>query len=74
MKEIKTNYEKGRFSYPMCNGESRNGWIMKLKKDCRESNNEFYQRLVEEGYTTIKFYEVSTRVRGLHNTIAYVKR
>lgn len=73
MKEIKTNYEKGRFSYPMCNGQDKKGWIMKLKNDCRESNNEFYQRLVEEGYTTIMFYEVSTRVRGFHNTIAYVK-
>ena len=74
MKEIKTNYRKGRFSYPMCNGEDRNGWTMKLKRDCKESIGEFYQRLVDLGYTNIKFYEVATRVRGYHDTIAYVKR
>lgn len=73
MMEIKTNYKKGRYSYPMCNGEERNGYTMKLR-EFRESIDDFYKRLVESGYTTISFYEVSTRVRGLHNTIAYVKR
>lgn len=73
-KEIKTNYRKGRYSFPMCNGEDRKGWTMKIKESCRESNEEFFQRLVERGYTHISFYEVSTRIRGLHDTIAYVKR
>lgn len=71
-KEIKTNYVEGRSTYPLCNGESKNGWTMKLK-EFKESDKEFYERLVAMGYTNIKFYEVTTRVKGLHETIAYVK-
>ena len=73
MKKIKTNY--GQFkSYALCNGNDKKGWIMKTKDSCRESDKEFFERLVNSGYTTISFYEVSTRVRGLHDVIAYVKR
>lgn len=74
MEGIKTNYRKERYSYPVCNGENKEGWIMKLKESCRESNSEFFQRLVDSGYTHISFYEVTTRIKGYHNTIAYVKR
>ena len=73
MKEIKTNYKPFR-SYPLCDGNNREGWRMKLKNDCRESNKEFFERLVAEGYTKISFYEVTTRVRGYHDVIAYCKR
>lgn len=73
MKEVKTNYKPGRYEYPMCNGENRNGWIMKLQESPRENVREMYERLVELGYTHISFYEVSTRVKGVHNIIAYVK-
>lgn len=72
MKKIITNYREGRTEYPLCNGEGRPGRYMVLK-NLRESNKEFYERLVNSGYTKIGFYEVSTRVRGLHNLIAYVK-
>lgn len=73
MKEVKTNYLEFA-SYRLCNGNDKKGYIMKLKSNCRESNKEFYERLVNEGWTTIMFYEVSTRIRGLHDVIAYVKR
>lgn len=35
--EVITNWEEGRgdYSYPMCNGEDRKGWIMYLP-ECRE--------------------------------------
>ena len=72
-KEIKTNYAPFK-TYALCNGNNKEGWLLKIKNSCRESNEEFYNRLVEEGYTNIKFYETSTRVRGIHNVIAYVKR
>lgn len=73
MKEIKTNYRSGRCSYPVCNGENREGWSMKLKDSCRETNEEFYERLASRGYSRISFYEVTTRIKGLHEVIAYVK-
>ena len=73
MEKIRSNYRKERYSYPLCNGEDREGWIMKLK-EFGESIDEFYERLVNCGYKKISFYEVSTRIRGLHDTIAYVKR
>lgn len=73
-KEIKTNYREGRCSYPLCNGENKEGWIMKLKESHRETNEEFFERLASSGYTKISLYEVSTRIKGLHDTIAYVKR
>ena len=59
------------------------GWILKLKQwiledGCEyrslESNDAFYTRLVEAGYKKVKLYEVSTRVRGYHDTVALVKR
>lgn len=72
-KEIKTNYRAGRYGYPLCNGEERKGWMMKLKESCRETDKEFYERLASRGYSRISLYEVTTRIKGLHETIAYVK-
>ena len=72
-KEIKTNYRKERYEYPICNGEDRKGWTIKLKDSCRESDHEFFERLVEQGYKRISFYETTTCVKGLHELIAYVK-
>lgn len=74
MKEIKTNYREGRYTYPISNGENREGWTMKLQNSCSESPKEMYERLIEAGYTKISFYEVTTRIKGLHNIIAYCKR
>lgn len=72
MKEIKTNYKPGRYEYPLCNGENKEGWMMK-HQEFRESAKEFYERLASKGYKRISLYEVSTRVKGIHNLIAYVK-
>lgn len=72
MKEIKTNYRVGRYGYPLCNGENREGWLMRLA-EFRETPKEFYERLVKLGYTRISLYEVSTRIKGVHDLIAYCK-
>lgn len=72
MKEIKTNYRVGRYEYPISNGNNREGWIMKLA-EFRETPKEFYERLVKLGYAKISLYEVSTRIKGVHNLIAYCK-
>lgn len=34
------------------------------------SEEKFLEQLVEEGYTTITFYYMTTRVKGYHNTYA----
>lgn len=73
MKDIKTNYAPYK-TYALCDGNNRKGWAMELKKNCRETDKEFFERLVSYGYTRISFYEVSTRVRGYHEVIAYCKR
>ena len=80
---IRTNYnEIGYGDYPMGNGCDKKTMYMKLKKTVLhdgdkyaqyESDKEFFERLVSEGCTYIKFEEVSTAIRGLHDTIAYVK-
>ena len=73
VESVKTNYGEWK-SYSLCDGNNREGWTMQLKKSCGETDKEFFKRLVSYGYTTISFYEVSTRIRGLHETIAYCKR
>lgn len=70
--EIKTNYRPGRSGYPVCDGNGRKGWTMK-SQNFRETDKEFFDRLVGYGYTRISFYEVTTRIKGLHELIAYVK-
>lgn len=73
MKEIKTNYREDRYEYLLCNGDSKEGWVMMLQTSPRESVKEMYERLAAQGWTRISFYETSTRVKGIHNIIAYVK-
>lgn len=60
-----------------------NGWTLKLMEWVLEEGSEykslegkdaFYTRLINEGYTRVKLYEVSTRIRGYHKVIAMVKR
>lgn len=72
-KEVITNYREDRYTYPLCAGEDKEGWYMMLKKDFRESDKDFFERLKRAGWRRISFYEVSTAVRGYHETIAYVK-
>ena len=62
----------------------RNGWTLKhphslLKQPddrykSEETDEEFIDRLIREGYKHIKLYYVTTYVRGSYNTVAKVKR
>lgn len=48
-----------------------NGWKLKIK-GFQESELEFIQKLY--GYKKLKFYRVTTSVRGYYDRIAMVKR
>ena len=62
----------------------RNGWYLKSpmrvlkqptdKYKSEETDEEFIDRLIQEGYKQIKLYYVTTYVRGSYNTVAKVKR
>lgn len=71
--EVTTNYEKYG-SYPMCDGNDKKTMRMMIRENCRESAEEMLERLAGYGYTRITFYETSTRVKGIHNLIAYCKK
>lgn len=71
-REVKTNWYKGRCSYPLSNGEDRNGWRIRVKTDFRESDEEFVERL-GEFYSRVSLYESTTNVPGYHEVFAYVK-
>ena len=52
-----------------------NGWRIQLAKDYSESAQALYDRLEATGlYSDIKVYWSSTRIRGLHDYFAFVKR
>lgn len=52
-----------------------NGWRIELTKNCSESAQALYDRLEATGrYSDIKVYWSSTRIRGLHEYFAFVKR
>ena len=63
---------------------TRNGWDLKHpmrvlkqptdKYKSEETDAEFIERLIQEGYKRIKLYYVTTYIRGSYNTIAKVKR
>lgn len=40
----------------------------------KERNEDSLKRLIDCGYTRIRFGEVATRIRGLHNVIAYCRK
>lgn len=80
-REIKTNY-KEHYEYPMHNGYG--GTTMHyetlrwIKRDgqqykSQESIDEMFQRLVNEGYTRITFYRMSTAIRGYNEIVAFCK-
>ena len=58
--EVKTNY--GAIQYPMLTGEESGYRRVEFGKSDAQTFNE----LVEQGYTNIRFAEMSTRVRGYH--------
>ena len=50
-----------------------NGWRIMLKESMNESPEEMFERL-SKTYPKVKIYWDTTRVRGLHNYFAMVKR
>ncbi len=48
-----TNYREDRYTYPLCAGEDKEGWYMMLKKDFRESDKDFFERLKRAGWRRI---------------------
>lgn len=71
-KEITTNYGENGM-YTVVAGNDLPNYIIKKSMD-RETDRQFLERLVEEGYTRIRFAQTTTRVKGYHNTIAYCRR
>lgn len=78
-KQIRTNYGQ---TYYLCDGNDRNGYRIKLREwvlddgakyKRQETDEEMLERLAGYGYTTIRFAEVSTAIRGYHDLIAYAK-
>lgn len=78
-KEINTNYGQ---TYYLCDGNNKNGYRIQLrnwvlddgaKYKRPETEEEMLERLVSYGYTTIRFAETSTAVRGIHDLFAYAK-
>lgn len=49
------------------------GWTIKVRDNCRETPEEFYERLSKE-YSKVHVYWTGTRVRGHHDYYAMVKR
>ena len=69
-REVITNY--GGY-YPYSDGDNKKTMRMVLKEKFNETDREMLERLAGAGYTRITFYETTTRVRGLHEIIAFVK-
>lgn len=51
----------------------QNGWTLMLAQ-FRETPEELHARLIASGYTKVKVYWEGTRVRGIHDYFAFVKR
>lgn len=71
--EVNTNYRQSWNGYPFSNGNSKKTMSMHLAKNCRETDTEMLERLVDKGYTTVTFYYTTTRVKGYYNLIAFCK-
>lgn len=70
-KEIVTNYGE-KTMHNLVSGDDLPNYDLCLK-DFRESNEDFLKRLISYGYTRIRFGEVSTRIRGFHDIVAYCR-
>lgn len=70
-KEITTNYgEKGMNT--LLTGDDLPNYVL-CTKNSKESNEQFFKRLVSQGYTRIRFAEVTTRIRNFHDVVAYCR-
>ena len=52
----------------------KNGWRVELAKSYNESPEEIKDRLTGCGYSKVKVYYDTTRIRGFHTYFAMVKR
>lgn len=78
MKTIEVNGKQIRTNY---GGNPNNGFYPSLRDSMNVtripfgvSEWEFLTKKVEEGYTTITFYDEATCIRGYHHTYARCKR
>ena len=71
-KQIVTNYGEKTMNN-LVSGNDLPNHDMYMRKS-RETNEDFFKRLVEYGYTRIRFGEVSTRIRGFHDVVAYCQK
>lgn len=71
-KQIVTNYGEKTMGN-LVSGNDLPNHDMYMRKS-RETNEDFFKRLVEYGYTRIRFGEVSTRIRGFHDVVAYCQK
>jgi hypothetical protein len=67
---MKVNYCGGKQQEKMM----KNGWRIELAQSYTESPEEIYNRLTDCGYSKVKIYYETTRIRGLHSYFAMVKR
>ena len=70
-KEIITNYGEKSAERLVSNNDLPN-YEIRYKKS-KEGNKEFLMRLVNEGYTRIRFVEISTNIKGFHEIAAYCR-
>lgn len=71
-KEIITNFdEKGMDT--LVTGNNLPNYDLYCRES-KENNEEFLKRLVSYGYTRIRFAEVTTRIRGFHDVVAYCRK
>lgn len=68
-KQVYTNYGEDS-AIRLCNGEYKKGYTLKIK-DRGETTEQFFNRLVEQGYNKIMLRHTSTYVPGAHKVIAY---
>lgn len=66
---MKVNYCGGKQQDRMI----KNGWSLRIA-NFNECPEELYNRLVADGYKQVKVYWEGTRIRGIHNYFAFVKR
>ena len=71
--DVKTNY--GSVDYPLWDGnEVPNIYDTYYRVDFGKSDADLFNELVDNGYTRIRFVEMTTRVRGWHNVYAFAAR
>ena len=70
-KEIKTNYESSE--YAIWNGNDYPKTMKVFNVPFGKTTKDVLYELVEEGYTKIRFVEMTTCVRGYHKVYAFAK-